>query len=101
MFRELGRDMRGDLEDSKERPYRSTIEGYALHVYIIRHKDEYFLVFDPGYEDGNIYIYKQVEAIPIAKLKEEFTGNRQFLIYSFIKKRFWKEPDLIYTCKQL
>jgi hypothetical protein len=97
-FRELERDTKEGLEDFKE-GHRKFVREIRSRAYLVSHRGEYFIVLDPGYEHGNIYVYRQVEAIPIARLKEEFKNveDRSLLSHFFIKKKFGGEPRLTYN----
>jgi hypothetical protein len=90
--------MREEQENFKEKQYKPIITDHVSRIYIVSLGNEYFIVYDPGYEYGNIYIYKQIETIPVSMLKEEFkkAKDRYELVYFFIKKKFIKEPDIIY-----
>jgi hypothetical protein len=90
--------MRGGSEGSKKVQCEQAIRDFIPRIYMISVKDEHFIVFDPGYEHGNIYIYKQVEFAPIDRLRETFreAWDRRYLVYLFIKSKFVKEPNLQY-----
>jgi hypothetical protein len=103
----LEKDTKKGIEDFKEIRCEPVIRNYISRIYIINHENEYFIVFDPGYAYGNIYIYKQMESIPVTVLEREFKEagelreicnelHRRHLVHYFIKKRFIKEPDLEY-----
>jgi hypothetical protein len=87
------------IKGSKEESCKPLVRGDISRIYIIAgYKDEYYIVYDPGYELGSIHIYRQVESISLDTLRKEFkeTKDRRYLVRSFIKKRFIKEPDLEY-----
>uniref|UniRef100_A0A7J3Z5A4 Uncharacterized protein n=1 Tax=Ignisphaera aggregans TaxID=334771 RepID=A0A7J3Z5A4_9CREN len=98
MSRESERELRGDTEGSKEILCEPIVKDCVARIYIVVDRGEYFIVFDPCYESGNVYVYKQVKSIGIDELRKEFREHRdrQTLGYLLIKKEFRKEPDLIY-----
>jgi hypothetical protein len=97
-FRESEKDTREGLEGFKE-GHRKFVREIRSRAYLVSHRGEYFIALNPSYEHDNIYVYRQVEAIPIARLKEEFKNveDRGLLLhFFFIKKEFGSEPHLIY-----
>jgi len=90
--------MREEVRNSKEKQHKPDSSRQISRVYIVSYNNEYYMIFDPAHEDGYIHIYKQIESVPVSMLKEKFkeAWNREALIYFFIKKRFVKEPDIVY-----
>jgi hypothetical protein len=69
--------MREEQKNFKEKQYKPVITDHVSRIYFISRGNEYFIVYDPGYEYGNIYIYKQIESIPVSMLKEEFKKSQR------------------------
>ncbi len=92
MSKGLEKDTKEDTEVIKIRLCTPTGHGeHKPYIYLIQTKNKYYMVYDPGYELGNIHIYESKESIPISELKKkypQYVDDRDRLLNQFIKERF-------------
>ncbi len=107
----LERGMREGTEGTREITICSLSKrDHTPHIYIVTHKNKWYIILDPGYEYGDIHIYEEKTSIPVEEVKKEvreFTkqrygypleiSDRRELLHYFIKKRFGTESYHEYT----
>jgi len=76
MCRDLKRELRGGTEGSKRILCESPLRDRTPRIYVVVDGGENFIAFDPCYELGNVYVYKQVGSMTVNESRKEFREHR-------------------------